>query len=126
MRENKLKIIINKSPNEVFDFTLKSKDTPLWISSIIKEEASERPPKLGPVYRNVNSKGVWSEYLITAFGENKMFEMSSKDNNYHVRCTLKNINDNATELEYYEWMDKGELDNPFSLEILEKLKKILE
>ena len=126
MKQNKLVIQINRPVNKVFLFVLNPKNTPLWIDSIIKEEANEKLPKLGTIYRNVNPNRVLSEYLITSFDKNKMFEMISKDNNYHVRYTLKVLNGKSTELEYFEWVSKGKLNEPFTLEILEKLKNILE
>lgn len=52
--------------------------------------------------------------------------MSSKDKNYHVKYTFRSINSESTEFEYYEWLDVGELEDPFAPEILQKLKFVLE
>lgn len=93
---------------------------------IVKEEANEEPPKLGTFYKNLNREEKLSEYEITEFVKNKIFSMTSKDKNYHVKYTLKSINENLTELDYYEWVEKGYLEDPFTLDILKKLKRVLE
>lgn len=126
MREKKLVIRIDKPASFVFEFTLNPKNTPKWLGSIVKEETNEWPPKLGTIYRNGNREEKWDEYKLTEFVENKMFVMTSKDGNYNVRYKLTPVDENTTDLEYYEWVNEGELENPFTLEILQKLKKLIE
>jgi len=126
MKSEKLTIRINKPIEEVFAFPLNPKNTPLWIDSIVKEVTNEWPIKVGSIYRNKNKKGEWFELRLVALKENKMFEMVSKDNNYHVKYTFKAVDEKTTKLEYYEWVKKGDLDEPFTMEILEKLKSVVE
>lgn len=126
MKSNTIAIVINKTLQGMFDFLLNPVNTPKWIGSIVKEEIDVNPPKLGSIYRNVNKQGVWSEYRITEFINGSKFTMTSKDGTYHVRYTFTPIDTQATSLEYYEWVDRGDLPEPFTKNILEKLKRIIE
>jgi len=60
------------------------------------------------------------------FQNNKIFTLSDLENNYHVKYTYRKINDNQTEMEYFEWMTNGELTNPFTYDIIQKLKSVME
>lgn len=126
MKDKKIVITINKTPKQIFDFYINPKNTPLWLDSIVQEVTNEWPIKIGTNYRNQNKKGEWMEYIVTKLQPNEVFELTSKDGNYHVRYTHKIINNYSSELEYYEWVDKGNLEEPFTFEILQKLKDILE
>jgi len=126
MKSKKLHIRINKPSSYIFDFVLDPKNTPLWVGSIKHEETNEWPVKLGTVYRNRGSSSNWSEYIISEFKKDKMFTMTMKDNNYHVRYTLQKAGNNSTDLEYYEWVTEGDLEEPFTLDILRRLKSIVE
>src|SRR5687768_7196039 len=125
MKEVKLTIQINKPLSEVFEFTTNPKNTPLWVPSIVKEETNEWPVKLGSVYRNTSDGEKWNEYVVTEFEKDKMFTFSQKDGNYHVRYTFTPLADNACQMEYFEWVEGGELEDPFTMDILQKLKVVI-
>ena len=126
MIENKISVLINKSISEVFEFTINPKNTHKWIDSIEKEETNEWPVKVGSIYRNVDTTGKWTHYILTSLNQNSIFELASKDNGYHVRYTYTPVGENSCNLEYFEWMDFGELTSPFSQNVLEKLKEVME
>lgn len=125
MNKNKLVIQIRRPLKDALDFCLDPKNTPKWIDSIVIEQTNEWPPKVGTIYRNQNISGAWSEYKMIALKED-MFEFLSTTSTYHVRYTLRSVSPDTTEFEYFEWMEKGELTHPFTLDILQKLKEALE
>lgn len=126
MKDCKLTIRINRPVFAVFEFTTDPNKTPEWVSSIVHEEVNETPVKVGTIYKNQNKEGVWSEYEVTTFEKDRVFVFASKSSTYHVKYTFTKIDDNTCELEYYEWVDEGILDEPFTMDILEKLKNIIE
>jgi len=126
VKQLKLIIQIDKSAREVFEFCLNPQNTPKWIDGILEEKTNEWPVKLGSVYRNTGDGEKWNEYTLTKFEEHKMFVMTAKDGNYNVKYTITPLGDNSCELEYFEWMEKGELESPFTIEPLQKLKQIVE
>ncbi|MBN1263206.1 MAG: DUF3284 domain-containing protein [Candidatus Pacebacteria bacterium] len=127
MRDNKLTIKINKPSDIVFAYYTNPKNTPLWWDAVTVEETSDWPIKIGTIYKSKSKEsGNWSEFTVTDLKENEVFELTSKDGKYHVRYTHKPIDKNSMELEYYEWVDEGELEEPFTMEILSLLKAAIE
>jgi hypothetical protein len=126
MKENKLAITIDKPVAEVFAFGINPINTPAWIDSIVQEEIDGLPIRVGTIYRNKNPEGIWNEYKVSQFEKNTLFELTSLNSSYKVKYTFKAISDTETELEYLEWMEEAELESPFTLESLSKLKEIIE
>lgn len=126
MQENKISVVINRTVEDVFLFTITPSNTSSWIPSIEREETNEWPVKVGSRYKNVGKDGNWSEYVVTNIQANKIFELASKDGAYHVRYTYLALTPSQTRLEYFEWMNTGDLKDPFEQLVLEKLKKVLE
>ncbi len=125
MKKNKITIIVDKPIEEVFEFTTNPQNTHLWVPSISEEVAEEYPPKINSRYKNRGDDNNWDEYKVVDFQKNKVFILSDLAENYHVRYTYRKLG-NKTEMEYYEWMTKGELDSPFTMSILKNLKKVME
>ncbi|XLQ19713.1 MAG: hypothetical protein ACKUBY_03920 [Candidatus Moraniibacteriota bacterium] len=126
MKENKITVIIDKPLAEVFEFTTNPKNTHLWIPSISEEIADEYPPKINTKYRNRGNTDDWNEYKVMDFQKNKVFILFNVKDAYFVKYTYHQLDNNKTELEYFEWMTTGELTNPFTEDILENLKKVME
>ena len=126
MKSNKLVIQINTPAEDVYNFYIDPKNTPLWINSIVSEQTNEWPIKIGTIYKNQNKEGAWTEYKVSRLKQNELFELTTKDGNYHVRYTHRPINDKTTELEYYEWVDHGKISEPFTQGTLQKLKEVVE
>ena len=119
-----------KSAKAAFDFTINPENTPRFVDGIVKEETNESPTRLGTVYRNQDHDGNWTEFEVTAFNQDVMFEMTKKDDNHHVRYTFKPTDDSSCELEYYVWIEEGELSERFSKEnlkiIVASLKEVID
>ena len=126
MKNNRINIIVYKPVNVVFDFTITPDNTPKWIRHVCVEETNEWPVKIGTVYRNKGKAGSWSKYIVENIKDNELFELADSDSGYHVRCTYTPIDSGTTKMEYYEWVDEGDLKEPFTPEILDELRKAIE
>jgi len=125
MRENKITVVIDKPIDKVFEFTINPQNTHLWIPSISVEVADEYPPKINTRYKNRGESDNWDEYKVVDIKKNEVFILSDLDENYFVKYTYRKLDDNKTEMEYFEWMTNGELSKPFTESILGNLKKII-
>lgn len=130
MKDIKVTITINRSAHEAFDFTLNPDNTPKWVGNVVKEQSNETPTRLGTIYRNQGHDGSWREFEITEFEPDKMFTMTEKGSHIHVQYTFKPLGDDQCELEYYVWVDSGDIGWPFTQDnlenIVQKLKEVIE
>ncbi|OGK27646.1 hypothetical protein A3C28_04870 [Candidatus Roizmanbacteria bacterium RIFCSPHIGHO2_02_FULL_39_9] len=126
MKENKLTITICKALPEVFNFVITPPNSIKWIASVVKEETNELPVCIGTIYKLQNKEGESFEVTVKDIKNNELVEWISQDKNYHCRYSFTSTGDTSTEFTYYEWLDKGELAEPFTLETLKKLKQVME
>jgi len=127
MNSNRLVVEIKKPVGKVFAFAINPKNTHKWISTIVTEKTNEWPVKLGSEYANQNKEGEWSEYKVSAFEKDKLFELTAKDGNYHVRYTFMPVDKQSCSLDYHEWVESGELaDHSYLKTALQKFKFLLE
>lgn len=126
MRENRLEIAINRSAKDIFSFVTTPPNSARWIDGIAAEETNEQPIKVGTIYRLKAENNDWSEVTVTALEADTLVEWVSEDGNYHCRYVFEPLGENLTGFTYYEWVNNGELSEPFDQETLQRLKAILE
>lgn len=127
MKQKIITIEINKSPAEVFAFTIDPKNTPLWVDSIVSEKTSEWPVRVGTIYENKNTHDQINKYLVIDFEKDIRFEFLQQGSTYHVKYNFEPLNSGKkAKLIYHEWVEQGQLEEPFTLKILEQLKHVLE
>lgn len=126
MKELKLNVRINKSIEDVFEFTTNPANTPKWIESVVGEKAEKFPPEVGTKYENWDSSDNVNEYVVTKYEPPKVFQLDATHQDYKVRYTYTPISESETDLEYFEWSESGQLHAPFMQEILDNLKKVME
>ncbi len=127
MRENKLTVVIDRPVEKVFEFTTNPKNTHLWIPSIEEEIADEYPPQIHTLYQNRGKDSDWEVYKVLEVKKNATFVLTDLKDNYVVSYTYDVLTSTKTEMEYFEWMKRGdELANPFTEDILSGLKAIME
>jgi uncharacterized membrane protein len=126
VKDVKRTITINKPIDEVFTFAITPPNSSRWIPGVVDEKTNEWPMKVGTVYSLRNESGQRTDVIVTAIEQNQFVEWASSDGRYHCKYTFRAKPDNITEFEYHEWMDDGELEEPFTVEALEKLKEVIE
>lgn len=123
MDSNKLVVTINKPLVEVFAFCITPPKAKLWVPGIINETTNEWPAKLGTVYTEYKSDSTSFNIIVTDYKENDYIEWKTEDGNYHVRYIFTPIDQNTTQLDYIE---TGDVTQPFTQDVLEKLKQVIE
>lgn len=130
MKQNTLSIDIRKPVSVVFAFTIDPNNTPKWIPSILKEQASDTPVKVGTLFSQVVSDsagGTRSNLLVvTALIENKRLDFHQTNSAYTCSYRFEKI-PAGTRLTYFEENGvNGKLESPLKPENLEKLKQLIE
>ena len=126
MKENRIIVTINRPITDVFEFTTNPKYTHLWFSSIKEEVAEEYPPKINTKYKNRGKGQDWNVYKVINFQINQSFELSDLNDNFSVKYTYKSLEDNKTEMEYFESIKNGELKELTTDSVFLNLKQLLE
>lgn len=126
MKENKLTIKINRPISEVFNFTITPSNTPAWIDSVVREQTEGEIVQVGTRYTNEDKEGNKNIYEVSQFKDDKIFELKSIPPIYKVRYTYTPVSESETKLEYFEWVEEGNLKSPFEQKNLERLKQVLE
>lgn len=122
MDENKLTITIKKPIIDVFAYCITPPNAKYWVPSIIDEKTDEWPVKIGTIYTEYKGNTSFN-MIVTDYKENEYVEWKTEDGNYKVRYILTCIDNNTTKLDYIE---AGEIIEPFTQDILEILKKVVE
>ncbi len=126
MKQNLLKVTIRKSLHAVFLFCITPPNSKYWIPGCVDERTNEFPIRKGTVYNMSFKDQSGMKIVVNDIEEDLFVEWISPDANYHCRYTFTSLKNNLTELQYREWVDNGNIADPFTPEILSGLKLVIE
>lgn len=126
MSQNRLAVKINLPVNKVFLFATTPPNTTRWLDGVVSETTNEWPIQVGTVYEMTDPKGKISRIVVVDIRENYLIEWMSEDKNYHCRYILTQADENSTNFDYYEWVDVGEIPEPFTDKTLQSFKEAAE
>lgn len=116
MTTNEIRIVIDASPEELFEFTVEPKNTPQWIQGAEEKTVNTDQIGLGTIYGSCE---------VTDYERNKFFELTNTTTGYICSYTYRKQEDDSTEITYFEYMQDGsELSEPMKRKHFEKLKEI--
>lgn len=122
MKVNEIRITIIAPISEVFEFTLEPQNTKQWVTDSVEMKTDTNQINLGTKYIN---KFITRE--VTDYDCNRFIELSDIDGSYVCSYSFRKIDDEATEIIFFESHDDGsELEYPLDQKNFEKLKELLE
>ncbi len=126
MKKNVLSIDINAPIEIVFEFTRDSKNTSKWVPNLLEETINTPTTDIGSIYRQKWNDGRETAMVITGIITNKQLDFHQINGAYTCMYTYEKT-ENGTKLTYSEENGVyGEIDRPFTIEILQKLKRLIE
>ncbi len=119
---HEIRITIAKPQDEVFEYTLEPNNTPKWCSAIEHESVDTKQIGVGTKYTNN-----FGELEVTDYEKNVYFELSETDTEYQCSYSFRKVDENTTEIIYFEQMlDGSTLVSPMKEKSFKKLQEILE
>jgi uncharacterized protein YndB with AHSA1/START domain len=122
MKVNEIRIIIDAPQEKVFEYTLEPKNTQFWVEESIPMETDTKQINVGTKYSN---KHITRK--VTDYERDKFIELTDIDGIYSCSYSFKKIENNKTELIFFESNSNGsEVEYPIDAGCFKKLKEIIE
>ena len=122
MKTNEIRIEIKAARKKVFEFTVEPKNKTKWMTTIDSEICNTEQISIGSLYTNNNGT-----YEVSDYEKDVFFELTHKETGYICSYSYHKVDENTTELVYFESMDDGsDLTEPMERKHFEKLKELLE
>lgn len=122
MKTNEIRIVINSPFETVFEYTIEPKNTKNWVEGSIEMKTDTEQINIGTQYSN--------EFItreVTDYERDKFIELADVDGVYKCSYTFRKIDENSTELIFFESHDDGsEPEYQLEKQHFQKLKELLE
>jgi len=122
MKTNEIRIEIERPIKDVFEYTLEPQNKSIWCSIITEESVDTEQIGITSIY--INNLG---SFKVSDYERNIFLELMSLDEKFQCSYSFRKIDDNTTELIYFEAMlDGSDLTEAMDKKYFKKLKELLE